>query len=263
MSKILISAPIYNRAWILPYYLEAIEKQDIGTSNLGFIFELGPDDDETHDLLWDWHCAHPEFILFDGQINGTRRHTSHEDGTRTWTHSKYENMVIFRNSLLERATAHADKFDYLFSLDSDLILEDPSTISKLVEDCEQNPEIGVVSPLSYMTPRDRGYPSIMYWDKQPGGRAFRKHDRFKANELYEVDIVMAAVFMTKPVFTQTRYYWHKQGEDLGFATDLARLGFRSFTDTRIYVPHMMHRADLTQYLETGEDMRNPNKILTM
>jgi hypothetical protein len=255
-KKILIGAPIYDRAWVLPYWFQSIENQNYDLGNVGFIFELGPNDDETHNLLWDWHMKHPEFLVFDGQINETKNHFSHPDGHRNWSTDKYYNMVTFRNNLLEKATALKDQFDYYFSLDSDILLEDPETLNILVDDIEQ-PDVDVVSPLSYMTPRDMAYPSIMYWNGMPGGIAKRDLNRFRAKELFKVDIVMAAVLMSKKVFTQVRYEWHKQGEDLGFATNLARSGFNSYSDTRVYTPHIMHKTILNEYLVRGFDPRKP------
>lgn len=255
-KNILIAAPVYKREWILPKWFEFIENQDYPLSNIGFLFELGPDDDETHDILWNWHLNHPEVICFDAQIDDTRPHNEHKEGTRHWTRARYFNMVQFRNSLLERATAMADKFDYYFSLDTDLFLEDPQTLNTLVDDIQKD-EVDVVSPLAYMTPKQRSHPSIMYWHNKPGGQAARRHDLFQKDSLYKVDIVMAAVFMSKPVFTRARYCWHKFGEDLGFATDLASYGFNSYTDTRIYLPHIMNRKMLEEYLDTGVDDRKP------
>jgi len=259
-AKVLIAAPIYKREWILEHWLKYIENQTHPLDHIGFMFELGPNDSLTHNILWDWQSNHPEVLIFDAQIDHTRPHSSHEDGKRHWNQTKYMNMVIFRNSLLERATALKDQFDYYFSLDSDLLLEDPNTITQLIEDC-QNINVDVVSPLSYMTPRDKAYPSVMYWENLPGGRAIRDHSRYEVNSLYKADIVMAAVFMTKKVFTQARYFVHKQGEDLGFATDLSRLNFDSYIDTRLYVPHIMHKSNLHSYLDGCFDPRKPKELV--
>jgi hypothetical protein len=259
-AKVLIAAPIYQRAWILEHWLRCIEQQNHPLDHLGFLFELGPDDDDTHNILWEWQSRHPEIPVFDAQIDITRPHSAHAEGKRHWNQAKYANMVKFRNSLLERATALSSQFDYYFSLDSDLLLEDPTAITQLIEDC-QDPDVHVVSPLSYMTPRDKAYPSIMYWEGLPGGRAIRNHSKFQPNSLYKVDIVMAAVFMCKEVFTRARYCLHKQGEDLGFATDLARLGFNSYTDTRVYANHIMHKATLESYLNDYLDPRKPKELV--
>lgn len=259
MEKVLIGCPIYKRAWILEHWFRCIENQTHSLEDIGFIFELAPDDKETHDALLEWKERHPEVSVFDMRKNTSVLHSTHPEGARAWTAKKYHNMVKLRNDLLDNATVRSDQFDYYFSLDSDLLIEDPNTISQLIEDC-QDPNVHVVSPLSYMMQTNKSYPSIMYWMDKPGRKAVRRHDLFRENELYQVDIVMAAVFMTKPVFTTVRYSWHLQGEDLGFATNLNER-FKSFADTRIYANHIMHQANLRLWLNGEPDTRKPQQLI--
>jgi len=164
-------------------------------------------------------------------------------------------MVLLRNDLLERATVLEDQFDYYFSLDSDLLLEDKSTLSKLVAYAQEDRSRSVISPLSYMTPYDTDFPSAMTWIDRPGGRAMRNHSLYQVNSLFKADIIMAAVFMQKDVFTKVRYRWHQQGEDLGFATSLAYEGKDAYAAWDIYLPHMMYRSMLYDYLSSGIDGR--------
>lgn len=261
MTKILIGAPIYDRAWILPTWFKAIENQNFPKEDLGFVFALGPDDEATHDQLWSWHERHPEFMVFDGQIEMQISHSAHPDDTRIWSSMQYYNMAFLRNTLLERAATFGDQFDYYFSLDSDILLEDPETLNKLVAYAEEDRSRAVLSPLAYMTPFDTNYPSAMSWVENPGGRAMRDLNRYKIGELFEADIVMAAVFMQKHVFQTVRYQWHAQGEDLGFATALADFGFKSYGAWDIYCPHIMHKRMLSDYINTGIDPRkNPLSI---
>lgn len=255
MKSILIAAPIYQRAWILEQWIDAIEKQDYPKDQLGFMFELGPDDDETHQILFNWQAKHPEFKCFDAQICDNAQHHSHPDGLRIWDSEKYLNMVTFRNNLLERATAKSDEFDYYFSLDSDIMLRDPQTLNKLVA-YASDPKHHVISPLMYMTPFDVGFPSGMTWIDYPGGRASRQLAQYKVGEFFKIDIVMAAVFMQKEVYTKVRYALHRQGEDLGFAAELNRHGFDSYAAWDIYCPHIMNTIMLETYIVNGIDARN-------
>lgn len=255
MKNILIAAPIYKRDWILPYWIECIEKQNYPKENIGFLFELGPNDDATHNALWNWQASQPSYKVFDAQIYMKVTHAEHPEGQRHWNRQKYYNMVTLRNNLLERATSLSKQFDYYFSLDSDLLLEDKNTLLKLVNYAETG--IDVLSPLSYMTPNDSHFPSAMTWEDKPGGRAARHLDRYELGSLFVADIVMAAVFMSKRVFTQVRYQWHRQGEDLGFATQLSDFKIKSHAAWDIYCPHIMSRAMLDVYLQTHKDPRRP------
>lgn len=257
MSNILISTPIYKRDWILPKWIDCIEKQNYPKDKLGFIFELGPNDDATHDILWEWQTR-TSYRVFDAQIRNDITHHAHEDGHRTWSAEKYINMVELRNSLLERATLLQDNFDYLLSLDSDILLANPETINILLESIKDK---DLVSPLSYMTPYDTNFPSAMTWVDEYKKVAVRKSEEYRINDVFEADIVMAVVMMSKPVFTQARYRWHRQGEDLGFAQDLSEKNFKSHAVWNVYCPHIMHQIMLKDYLAfNNRDPRDPNFI---
>ena len=62
---IIIGCPIYKRDWILPAWLYFIENQSVNLSDIGFVFELGTDDDETIGVLSAWKKHHPEVKIFD------------------------------------------------------------------------------------------------------------------------------------------------------------------------------------------------------
>ncbi len=258
LPNIIIACPVYQRAWILPTWLDMIAKQDYPKENIGFIFELGPDDDETHEILWQFQMDHPEYLLFDGQILMTIAHSAHNaEGWREWSQERYYNMVTMRNNLLERATSLENHFDFYFSLDSDILLEDPQTLRKLVQHAEEEPEGDVFSPLMYMTPMDTNYPSAMTWIDKPGHRATRNLDLYYPGQRFRADIVMAAVFMRKEIFTTCRYQWHRQGEDLGFARSLSDAGYKSYATWDIYCPHIMSEQLFEDYLRQGFDARKP------
>jgi hypothetical protein len=257
MKSILIGCPVYKRDWVLKDWFKYIENQNYPLSKLGFIFELGEDDEATEQVLYDWHEAHPEVSVFDGVIRADLNHATHKDGQRHWSGEKYEVMVELRNSLLERASCY--DFDCYFSLDSDILLENPDTLMFLSEATEY---YDVVSPLSYMTPYDTDYPSVMWWQDEPGFEAYRDKSRVKLGSFFQADIVMAAKMMSKEVYRTTRYIWHRQGEDLGFARSLHKRGFRSYCASNIYAFHAMHKHTLAEYKRAGFDSRNPNIQLT-
>jgi hypothetical protein len=247
MANVLIGCPIYKRVWILPTWLRFIEKQDFPLEYIGFIFELGPDDDGTHDILLNWHEKHPQVQCFQGDIRLDLQHTTHPEGCRAWSRTKYLTMVVMRNALLDRATAVADKFDHYFSLDSDILLQNPHTITQLVSYSQTYPEC-VVSPLSYMTPDSLEFPSVMSWRDGIGLRAYRQDD-YPIGMPFLADIVMAAVLMPRKIYTTVRYKAHRQGEDLGFAERLTRSGFQSLAASDIECPHIMYPYMLKEYQE--------------
>ncbi len=276
--RILISGPIYKRAWILEHWLKCIEDQSIPLRNIGFQFEFGPDDDATQDLLWEFHEAHPECFIFDGQIDITNLHATHEEGVRSWAQDEYLRMVSFRNNLLDRAQQKLDSFDYYFSLDSDVLIYNPDTLETLAAHNKD-----VISPLMYMTPpaldeslpdevklvKDEEYPNAMDWLYEPsptnGGSGRRTPRRINPNDitipysqremktgLHKVAVPMAAIMMSPEVVNTVKYVWHPQGEDIGFATQLHKHKYDAYLDFDLDVAHIMHRWQLNHYLAEGD-----------
>jgi hypothetical protein len=252
--KILIGSPVYQRAWILEHWFKSIENQSIPLSEIGFLFELGPNDQETHDLIWGWQSRHPEVAYFDAFVREDLTHSTHEENHRTWTKDAYFKMVELRNSLLERAS-HIGPDKY-FSLDSDLIMEDPQTLEKLYHISERD-GVDAVSPLSYMFPNGIDFPSVMTWADHPGGRAARQLDSYPigSGSTFKADIIMAAVMMNPDVYSNVKYEWHAQGEDLGWSTQCHAYGKNLYCASGTYVTHIMHRWMLENYLNN----RDPRK----
>lgn len=250
--KILIGCPAYQRSWILPYWFEAIENQTIPLSDIGFVFELGPNDDETHSVLYDWANSHREVAFFDAVIREDLNHYTHQDGHRTWTKNSYYKMVDLRNSLLD--TALRVKPDKYFSLDSDILIDNPHTLEKLYFNLERD-GIDAISPLSYMYPKGCDFPSVMTWANHVGGKASRQLDSYPMGKIFKSDIIMAAVMMNPEVYSNARYIWHPQGEDLGWSAECARAGYNLYCASDLYASHIMHRWMLDQHL-SGGDPRN-------
>jgi hypothetical protein len=156
-------------------------------------------------------------------------------------------MAELRNRLLDRAACYAP--DRYFSLDSDIILEDPTTISQLFD---LTSTLDAVSPLTYMTTDGDGFPNVMTWN---GTRAARTWP-YPIGNLFQVDIIMAAVMMSEQVYRRSRYCMHPQGEDLGWAASCGQAGFQLWCASSIYAAHVMHPSSLEGYLRDG-DSRSP------
>jgi len=247
MVKVLIGCPVYKREWILPDWFAAIENQNYDLSDLGFIFELGPNDKATHNALFEWHAKHPEVFCFDVREDGGEKHDHHPEDKRIWNWAKYHKMVNFRNSLLERVNCiNPDRY---FSLDSDILLRDPNTISTLVELTHTR---DAVSTLAYMTPRGTAFPSIMSWVNEVGGNARRDPNGYDIGSVIQADIIMASKMMTPQVFKSVRYEWHPKGEDLGWSAECTRHGFKLYCATNLYTPHIMHKWMLNEYKREGD-----------
>lgn len=245
--KVLIGLPIYDRAWILPEWFAAIERQDYPLEKIGFLFLMAPHDPDTVNELMAWSERHPEVTSFDMVTVPNLDHDTHPEGARIWTYNKYRKMVTLRNRLLDQVTAMAP--DRFFSLDSDILLEDPTTLRYLLQLSVKHP---AVTPLLYMTPVGVGFPSTMTWSEGfPGSRCGRAPD-YPIGKVFQTDVIMAAKMMTPEVYTNIRYEYHDQGEDIGWSANCARAGIPLYLASNIYCPHIMSRAHLKQYRAIGD-----------
>jgi hypothetical protein len=95
------------------------------------------------------------------------------------------------------------------------------------------------------------YPSVMSWSNDPGGQAYRK-EVYPIGEYFQSDIIMAAKMMSKKVYENVNYSLHLQGEDLGWSGNAAKLGYKLYSASYIYSPHIMHKQMLDHFLQNGD-----------
>ena len=245
--KLIIGCPIYDRDWIFPYWISCIQAQSVSLSDIGFVFVASKDDEATISHLQRWKEHHPEVKVFDILYPENVNHFSHKEGTRQWTLSKYENMVNLRNVLLEKVREYNP--DYFFSLDSDILIKNPSTIELLIAHIKDGAD--AVNTLMYMTPVGTSYPSVMKWNENAGGKAHRDIN-FPLGTYFKADVIMAAKMMSREVYQNINYRIHTQGEDLGFSADCAEKGFDLYCASYIYSPHVMSRAMLKEIIQKGD-----------
>lgn len=252
--KLLIGCPIYQRDWIFPYWIFSIERQSVDLSDIGFVFIASENDTFTIQCLTSWKEKHPEVEVFDIVYADQLNHFSHPEGQRHWTLSKYENMVNLRNLLLSKVREYQP--DFFFSLDSDILISNPSTLELLMAHIKDGAD--AVSPLMFMTPVGIQFPSVMKWLDEPGGRAHRNHE-FPLGDYFQSDVIMAAKMMSKNVYNNVDYSIHQQGEDLGWSFNCFKKGYSLYSASYIYAIHVMSR----QMLEAIKKQNDPRQEISL
>jgi hypothetical protein len=245
--KLIIGCPIYKRDWIFPLWASAIERQSIPLNKIGFIFEVSADDEKMHDMLVLWRKYHREIPHFEINKREDIPHFEHAPNSRQWTISKYENMVNLRNSLLTRVRELSP--DYYFSLDSDVIIKNDSTLELLIGHIKDGTD--AVNPLMYMTPFGTDFPSVMSWIDKDQFKATRNKD-YPIGTFFESDVIMAAKMMSKKVYENVDYEIHSQGEDLGWSANASKKGYSLACASYIYAPHIMHQQMLEVFKKEGD-----------
>jgi|GEM_PF-1368401 len=137
--KILIAAPIRNRAWILPEYLSHLERLEYPKDKLAFHFVLNDSTDGSKGILQTWKVVmekeyryvrisevnfnYPPDLAEEGR--GRER-----NGYPRWKYS-YKALSALRNLILNIAWLDTEA-DYLFSIDSDILVK-PDVLNRLLE----------------------------------------------------------------------------------------------------------------------------------
>lgn len=246
--KLLIGCPIYKRDWILNHWIRCVKKQSINGFDVGFVFEVGPDDTSTLAILEAWKKYDKTVPHFDIVVRKDIPHYQHEPNSRLWTISKYENMVNLRNSLLTKVREISP--DFYFSLDSDILLENPNTLELLIAHIKEGAD--AVNPLMFMTPMGDMYPSVMTWLRD-GTNAATRSTRYPIGSYFPADVIMAAKMMSKPVYENVDYTVHRQGEDVGWSWNCREADYKLFCASYIYAPHIMSQEYYTKYLQVGDN----------
>lgn len=219
--RLLIGCPFSDRRWILEKWIEHI---NIACDNAGydpeFIFVVGNGNLKDIEALSHIDTASIRVIAEDPRVD-----------VRKWNHRRYEHMALIRNELLSLVR---EKNPELFlSLDSDILLA-PTAISSAVEALSLHPDAWAVGMKCYMSQTSRVHPSMGIWSDMNRIR-YRRAD---GDDIASVDIIMAAKLM-KPEAYHIDYVFHRNGEDLGWSSEIKSAGGKLIWDGRVTNKHVM------------------------
>jgi len=128
LPKVLIGIAIRNREWCLKEFLSAIEGLDYPKKKIGIFFIANNCTDKTIPILKEWSKKVEK--LYSGLRIEMMNFKDPETKTREWSQKLLMRMAYMRNKLL--TTMVASGYDYLFNLDSDIILRHRETLKHLV-----------------------------------------------------------------------------------------------------------------------------------
>lgn len=248
MGGIVVTAPVADRAWALDTWFDHLAEQTRPPDEI-ILLHSGRKGDDT------WHaigeCA-DEYQI--------RTHRLHDDSIPHQRHdnARFVTLARLRNQLLGAARMFTD-CEFLFSLDTDIMLENWSTIEELLIPAAR---YGVASPLVYLHPDMRWTVNAGMLDRPqlldgstytPPGHQLEKWVWQRAeptaaalagDAVQPIDIPMAAILMHSKVFTTARYARHESGEDIAFGISLKKLGHRAVWLPSIEARHVWDESRL-------------------
>lgn len=254
--KIVVGCPTYKRDWILDHWISCFYRQSIPISEIGFIFEVSSKDVKTISKLQKWKNLDQRIPYFQILVRDDLPHFEHNNHGRQWTLSKYVNMVELRNSLLSKVRDIEP--DYYFSLDSDILIQNPNTLEFLISHIKEGAD--AVSPLMFMTPVGTDFPSVMTWRNDGTEKAFREQE-YPIGKFFKADVIMAAKMMSKDVYENINYEIHLQGEDLGWALNCKKQGYELYSASYIYAPHIMSELMYADFIKNGDSRKKVYQLV--
>ena len=230
--NVLLSAPVRQKEDIFQLYMKGLDGLEIpGNVNLQRAFVLH-------------NCPHLRKYLRDGDIAydvSTDDEYIVDSITHNWGNSNLEIVASIKNNVLEMA--YKNGFDYVFFVDSDLILH-PKTLSKLLETKKD-----IVAEIFWTSWDGKQDPQPNCWDFDHYSFYAGNMERYKEKGLYTVGGTGACILISRnvieagvnysPIYNVVSWW----GEDRAFCIRSACAGFRIWCDTN-YPAFHIYRENL-------------------
>jgi hypothetical protein len=228
MLKVMVGCPVRDRAWILPRYLECLEKLDRSQCQVQYAFIINNCSDLSPQILADFARRHPGIVrLIEKNYDSPGSHGRGQ--------YNFYRLAELRNLLL-KAFLDSD-CDYLFSLDSDILAPGGTLTQLLADNCD------IVSAL-VCNGHEIGDPGIYNILEQVSDGSYIHIRDFPRDRVFPVDCTGAAYLIKRAVIEAgVRYSSQRGGEDIAFCEVAASRGFNIFCDGRVECLHLMREGE--------------------
>ncbi len=227
MGRVMIGCPVRNRAWILPEYLRSLEGIYYPRDKIQYCFIINDCQDETQDILEKFARNHPKavrLLIDDAKTRGYKR-----------GEYSFQRLACLRNLLLHEFM-HSD-CDYLFSVDSDVLLPPKALIQLINSNCD------IISCLvcNGHEIADRSLYNVLHKNERGHYCHMRSIPR---DRIFKVDCTGAAYLIKRKVISEhgIRYSNLYGAEDIGFCEDAASHGLDIYCDGRMECTHVMSKS---------------------
>jgi len=283
--NILIGGPIQNREWILPHWLNAIDKSDYPNDQIHLAMLVNNSKDKTLQLLKD----------FKSERGTDFRKISLWTANGNWRDNRFAGRFfsyfsLLRNRFLEMRT---EEDEVIVSIDSDIIIQ-PKDISTLVNwglpmtagvipngPIQAGPWVGVMAynfmeqsgklpngenayvhrDLRYLQYREYEQSNGLcphdnvHWDGTRG--PYIDCERYSGPVSVGMTGAVSAIRKDILDLPGVEYGSHWQGEDVYFCERIREAGFPVYLDRLVHPAHIMDQAMMAQYLQNMEQEKLP------
>lgn len=221
MDRVMLGAPVRDRAWILPRYIRHINQQDLTDIRLDSLFIANDCSDDSVAVL-----EAAGYLVEECDDLPTRT-----DGSVRGEYS-YAHLANVRNLLIDYFLESDN--EYLFSADTDVLVP-PHGLRRLLD---HRRDICSMVLCNQRGPMGHRAHNILRRDPSTGG--YRHMFRWLRGGLIPVDITGAVYLVHRRVLEAgVRYRSHPGGEDFPFCEEAQRAGFTLWCDTSLTPVHVM------------------------
>ncbi|MEK4344827.1 glycosyltransferase family 2 protein [Paenibacillus sp. FSL P4-0184] len=255
--RVLIGSPIHQKPMVLKEFLNSLLRLNIADIELDFHLVDDNDDGESSRLLQEFQSMGDHIYL---QSSGFHDAYIRNDTTHFWNTNLVWKVANFKNLMINRAQTL--NYDYLFLIDSDLILH-PDTLRHLIgtnKDIISEVFWTQWQPETMFQPQVWMHDEYNQWELLPGEKLQpeeinrRFHEfiaKMRIPGIYEVGGLGACTLISQHAikagvsYNQIRNisYW---GEDRHFCIRAAALGIPLFVDTHYPALHLYRDSDLSK-----------------
>lgn len=128
--NVLVTSLIRNRAWCLPKFLKALDQQTktYPPEKLSYLFLINDSVDDSEKILTEWAKTEGKKYR---KVQLTTINFKNSDAVdHTWSEAKLQNMARMRDICLDNLVKSDN--EYLFSIDSDIILDHDDTLRHMI-----------------------------------------------------------------------------------------------------------------------------------
>lgn len=261
--SVLIGCPVCQKPLILKEFLQSLMNINMDGLNADFIFI---DDNKAKDskvFLKDFNLNNSKVYIIDSKSNDNYICT---EQTHNWNSSLVWKVAGFKNGII--SYARDNNYDYLFLIDSDILLH-PMTIRHLIEadkdiiseifwtkwtpEVIELPQVWLYDQYTLYEPE----PNVNLTNTEISLRIMKFINKLKVPGIYKVGGLGACTLISKRAlnggisFTRIPNisFW---GEDRHFCIRAAALGFELYVDTNYPAYHIYRESELSG---TGEFKR--------
>ena len=278
MKKVLIASPIKQKSNILFEFLNSLEKLNNDGLDFYYYFVDDNSEKESSDLLKKFKKNNKRVLLksfSDFNVENSEEYIC-DKSTHQWKSSLIKRITLFKDDMIRMAKD--DNFDYLFFVDSDIVLN-PNTIIHLIS---RNVDIvsnvfwtiwkdgGMLLPQVWLQDESSSY--IRDWDYDYSDEEKRQKTRdfinmLKVPGIYRVGGLGACTLISKKAIhagisfalVDNVSFW---GEDRHFCIRARALGLDLYVDTVYPAYHIYREEYLAGVDEFKKNGFNPNLFKT-